>query len=195
MTMAIEKYNYIVWGICVIAVAVSVINIYAGIGILLIIGLPLALFYRRLIAKHKERLQNEGVKGLIRCECFDCDDGLFEKNTGYTVFVYDDALRFKEDSSIKERRINKSEVSELGVYSLDDVRGMDIQKAGKLRKTIDATDRQNRKSIQNSKRNDAKYLIMKKGSNIYSFFITAQNQRLDKVFFESEEASISGFMR
>lgn len=172
---------------CVVSVCVAILDYWLGCALLLLVAVPMALWYNIRLKKEKKGLEEDGVRGIIRCECFEGGD-FCAKGTQVTVYVYSDALVFINKKQEELGRILRGEITAAQVLSLDEVcSGSHCINMGKLRDTILETDRMTQKKKR--KTGNASYLILNLGDSVISFFITTEDQREDRLYFQEGEAS------
>ncbi len=182
--MGEKRFSQAVSIICILAVAAAMAGIWTGSLLLLLVGLAAAAWWRWKLRQDRKKLADMGVLSLIYCECFEGGSGL-EKNQEYAAQIYPDRIEFLDRKREKILELDKNEIVYCGILSLDEMRNPPRSvKTGLLGEEIRRTD-QCRKKVM--KKGEAKYLVINTEGQILTFFITAENQRYNRMYCETWE--------
>ena len=183
--MGERRFSQAVSNICILAVAAAMAGIWTGSLLLLIAGLAAAVCWRLRLRRDRKKLAEMGILSLICCECFDGGCGL-EKNQEYTARVYSDRIELLTGKKERILELDRSRIVFCGILSLDEMRNPPRQaETGRLGKEIQRTDQCRKKVMKNG---EAKYLVINtEDGRVFTFFITAENQRYNRMYCEGWE--------
>lgn len=181
-------YAKLVGLVCVLCVGVTLWDYYLGCALLVVLGVPMALWYNHRLKRERKQMDSAGISGVIHCECFE-GGSFWGKGDRALVCVYPDRLGFRTGSGEERGCILRQDLTAAGVLTLDQVRSGDEGLAlGKLRETVLETDRIARKKPRRG--GEAKYLILNLEGQVLSFFITAADQRENRLCSDTDEQTL-----
>lgn len=183
-----SSYAKLVGLVCVLCVGVALWDYFLGSILLVVLGVPMALWYNHRLKRERKWIKSAGILGIIHCECF--EGGTFwHKGDKAMVCVYPNSLSFLDAGGSEQLSLTRQELDAAGVFTLDEVRaGCGGVASGALRDTILETDQISRKRIRRGA--DAKYLILNLKNQVLSFYITAADQQENRLCSEISEAAL-----
>ena len=183
-----SSYVKLVGLVCVLCVGTALWDYVLGSILLVIFGVPMALWYNHRLKREQKWLESAGILGLIHCECFE-GGPLWHKGDRILICVYPSYLSFLDSKGAEQLSLTKQELSAAGVFTLDEVRtGFGGAAFGKLRDTILEADQISRKKSRRG--SGVKYLILNLKNQVLSFYITAADQHENHLCSDISEGSL-----